>query len=340
MLNSVLNQNPQVYGPQEMQGPLTEGQYYSNMPMQDMGENFLSEYEMPLEQQPLQAQTIQQEPLQVQQPQLPQPVPQQERGFFDRILNGSDGKGGILGYSASPQGIGMAQGLLTGTGNFANNVGVGLGLGQENALNQARIEQAKKSGGYGYVPSSLQELEALKKMTPEERKDFWRVKRQQQEDAFGTGRGREAGKETVANERSMMAIESINMGTENAKSIASELELSGRLGAPIGSLIGDPVYDRLSSQLARIIPEIRVAAQFPASGFSDADREMLERAMGNPNMTVGALLQVFDDVITQGNARSARMQGMNSDYGGEFNYGGMPDRATGAGNKTIKWSEF
>jgi hypothetical protein len=67
-------------------------------------------------------------------------------GLLDRILNGSSGTGGLLGYAASPQGIGMAQGLLTGTGNFASNVGTGLGLGQANALNTAKIQAAQQKG--------------------------------------------------------------------------------------------------------------------------------------------------------------------------------------------------
>ena len=97
LLNSILNQNPQVYGPQEMQGPPTVDQYYGNMPMQDTGGEFLSEYEMPLEQPPLQAQTIQQAPLQTQQA---QPQTQAAPSVLGRLLNGSDGKGGFLGYAS------------------------------------------------------------------------------------------------------------------------------------------------------------------------------------------------------------------------------------------------
>lgn len=150
---------------------------------------------------------------------------------------------------------------------------------------------------------------------------------------FGAERGSKAGAASVANDEASYAVTSINQGIENARSIAQQSDFTGRLAAPIGNLVGDPNYDRLKSQINRLVPAIRVASKFPAAGFSDADAARLESAIGNPNMRLDALLQVFNDVVSQGQQRQTLFSQQNQGYAKEFNYQNTNSNSFGGGNQ-------
>lgn len=143
-------------------------------------------------------------------------------------------------------------------------------------------------------------------------------------EGFAGSMGKAAGNMVVDNIKASGAIDAINKGIVNAMSIAQRGNFAGRLNSKISDLTGDPDYDQFVRQINNLIPIMRVASEFPASGFSDADAAMLQKSLGTPDMTLGALQNIFNDIISEGKAKQARFKQIEAEFNAKYNTGNAP----------------